>query len=499
MKTKASTRAARAVATVTASILTGVVSIATAATITFIGNEDGVDPTYRTQRWSGSWEPKTFDIGGEKYGTAGYYSIRPVIGTPGWDGVGANNDLGISFPDSPTLYVKPAFLAANPLGGAGTIGYLNGFSTFLLPDGVNAAGQGLLSLTMTPAGGTGPGGVSTDCAQAFSFTLSQAARFRLGVAVDTAGDGLYSADWVAVSNVTAGTVWSAQLTRDGVPDMPLFDIEGASGDQFTVSMHQTAGTGGSVSVFALITFDLTKVVYAGAETGGSGTGYTVENWSNAGQPKTFDVGGTDKFGTAGFYQFRPSDGTAIYEGVGDGNDLGITAGAWPTLCSTPAFLTANPAGGAGTYVNFGGYPSFRGPDGASLFQQGGLSLTLSYSGTAPSGAGNYANGLSFSLKDSVKTAHFRLGLAVDTVGVGTYAPNYVAISNTVAGTVFSAALSRDGVCDMVFFDIYGTGGESYVASLWQTVGAGPAAFGLVTFDLIEPVVYASKGTMVLVY
>jgi hypothetical protein len=56
--------------------------------------------------------------------------------------------------------------------------------------------------------------------------------------------------------------------------------------------------------------------------------------------------------------------------------------------------------------------------------------------------------------------------------------------NTVEA--FSDALTRDGIADMVFFDISGNAGDVFEVNLWQTnslIGVdGPIAFALVTFD-----------------
>jgi hypothetical protein len=157
----------------------------------------------------------------------------------------------------------------------------------------------------------------------------------------------------------------------------------------------------------------------------------------------------------------------------------------PTLYSTPTFLTGNPLGGDGTYVNFGGYSIYRGPDGSSLWRQGALSLNLPNAGTSIGGAGNWGSLISFTLNTTV---NFRIGFAVDSVGTPTYAPNYVSVYNAGTGTVYSTALTRDGVPDMALFDISGVSGDSFAVALWQNApNTGPAALSLVTFDVIpEP-------------
>jgi len=233
------------------------------------------------------------------------------------------------------------------------------------------------------------------------------------------------------------------------------------------------------------------ITSVGTEIGGVGNSFTVENWSNAAVAKTYDIGGTEKYGTAGYYQLLPNTGQNFSEGAADGNDLGLTLvgplpdGQSTTLYSTPSFLTGNPLGGAGNYVNFGGYSVYRMPDGVNLRQQGALSLNLTNGGTNPNGAGVWANVMSFSLNTDIS---FRMGFAVDSVGSGTFAPNFVSIYNVDTGSVFSSALTRDGVPDMAFFDISGVNGDSFAVALWQnSPDTGPAALSLVTFDVIpEP-------------
>jgi hypothetical protein len=100
--------------------------------------------------------------------------------------------------------------------------------------------------------------------------------------------------------------------------------------------------------------------------------------------------------------------------------------------------------------------------------------------------------LQFTLGASAK---FRIGLAVDSVADGNYAPNYVGIYNTSTGTVLSAALTRDGTPDMVFFDITGNAGDAFTVALWQNTGSqSVAALSLVTFDpqVLPTVSYVGK-------
>jgi hypothetical protein len=241
----------------------------------------------------------------------------------------------------------------------------------------------------------------------------------------------------------------------------------------------------SALVFMPIVGTAQIINYVGSETGSPANGFSVQNWSNPGVAKTWDIGGTDVYGTAGYYQIRPTLQTSpsnVNEPVGAGNDLGILAVSNPTLFSLPSFLSSA-TGAAGTFVNFGGYADYRGPDGLTLYRNGALSVSVNqgpFNSPAGSDASYFGIAMSFTLNS---TANFRLGLAVDSVGSGTFAPNYISI-----GGVFSDALTRDGSADMAFFDIQGTSGDTLNVALWQNTGTqSVAALSLVTYDVIpEP-------------
>lgn len=235
------------------------------------------------------------------------------------------------------------------------------------------------------------------------------------------------------------------------------------------------------------------ITYVGSETGSPGNGYSVQNWSNPGVSKVYDIGGSEVYGTAGYYQIRPTLNSApsnVSEPAGAGNDLGTSALLDPTLFSLPSFLSSA-TGDAGNFVNFGGYSIYRGPDGSTLYRQGALSVSVNngpFDSPAGGNASYFGTAMNFTLNSTV---NFRLGLAVDSVGSGDYAPNYVSIYNPVTGGVFSDALTRDGSADMAFFDISGTNGDSFTVALWQNVGEQPggqvAALSLVTYDVVpEP-------------
>jgi hypothetical protein len=252
-------------------------------------------------------------------------------------------------------------------------------------------------------------------------------------------------------------------------------------------------SGAIIFLFAAHSSNGQSVTYVGSETGLPANGYSVQNWSNPGVAKAYDIGGSEVYGSAGYYQIRPtpnSSPTDVSAAVGGGNDLGILALSNPTLFSLPSFLSSA-TGDAGTFVNFGGYSIYRGPDGSALYRQGALSVAVNngpFNSPAGQNASYFGTAMNFTLNSSVS---FRLGLALDSVGSGAYAPNYVGIYNALTGSVFSEVLTRDGNADMAFFDISGTGGDTFTVALWQNVGEQPggqvAALSLVTYDVIpEP-------------
>jgi hypothetical protein len=246
---------------------------------------------------------------------------------------------------------------------------------------------------------------------------------------------------------------------------------------------------------------MAAITYVGTETTSAGNGFLVPNWSNASVAKNYDIDGNNEYGSAGYYQIRPMPwdpgAGSIGQSVDTDNNLGISAGSNPTLSLAPVFLNSI-TGGAGTYVNYGGYPIFRGPDGSALYRQGSLSVSVGAPNgpyNTPSGTNNGYFGQAFSFTVGTATT-FRIGVTVDTAANGAYAPDYVSIYSSSTGTIFSNQLTRDANADMAIFDITAGAGESFTAAVWQLNGTQSVApFGLITFDVIpEP----SSGLLALV-
>jgi hypothetical protein len=241
-----------------------------------------------------------------------------------------------------------------------------------------------------------------------------------------------------------------------------------------------------------------SIVYGGTQTGGAANGRVVENWSNAGVPKPHDSDGDNKYGSAGYVQFRPwgpwtggeggfPGAAVISEGIADGNDLGTASATAPTVLSQPSFVSGLYQGGAAAnghaFVSFPSYPVFTNPDGMGLSRQGGISLPVPGSGPSPAGSGNWGNAVIFQLS---QTKSFRLGVVVDAVGDGgIYAPDYVTVYSVARNkTFYSAPLVRDGNPDIVFFDIEGTAGDTLAVAVWRSQYVNPGDSGIIALSML---------------
>lgn len=256
-----------------------------------------------------------------------------------------------------------------------------------------------------------------------------------------------------------------------------------------------------VAAFAMATENIGSAVsinYVGTEPGDAASGFATQNWSNSAVAKLYATGTSNTYGKNGYWQIRPTTGAGIFEAVAAGNDLGTSAGSFPTLWtgSNPSFISSI-QGAGGTYVNFGVYPVFRGPDGSALYQQGGLSVPVAEGPYGTPGVPTYAGQtLSFTLTYS---GTVRVGFAVDTTETAAYAPNYVGIysPDLNPSTTLSSALTRDRIPDLAVFDIVNPTGQTFFVAQWQTAGTqNVSVMSLVTFDLI-PAAVPEPSTVVL--
>lgn len=259
---------------------------------------------------------------------------------------------------------------------------------------------------------------------------------------------------------------------------------------YEISLNPTNGFSTSLSVSLVSAADNasnygsgstnTTIAYVGSEAGSP-----VQNWSDPIVAKSYTTGGNLVYGTAGYYQIRPTPSASpsnVEQSTSAGNDLGVSATNNPTLYAMPSFASSV-AGGAGNFVNFGPYPVFSGPSGSVPFRQGALSVSVN-AGPFDSPAGTNASYFGVPFEFTMATSgRFRIGVVVDAVADGTFSPNYVSLYSPSTGTVFSAALVRDGTPDMVFFDVTAQAGDTFNLGLWQNTGTqSVAALSLVTFD-----------------
>ncbi len=228
--------------------------------------------------------------------------------------------------------------------------------------------------------------------------------------------------------------------------------------------------------------------YVGTEPGDAATGYATANWSNSAITKLYATGTSNTYGKNGYWQIRPMPyppSSTIHSPAGAGNDLGVSAGSFPTLSSGTSALIGSMTGGAGDYVNFNNYAIYRGPNGSAFYTQGGLSVPVNQGPyNTPSGTNNGYFGITstFTLTYS---GTVRVGIAVDSVADGAYAPDYVGIYSEATGTVYSSALTRNGTPDMAVFDIVNPASQTFTVSQWQLAGTQSAsAMSLMTFDVI---------------
>jgi hypothetical protein len=218
-----------------------------------------------------------------------------------------------------------------------------------------------------------------------------------------------------------------------------------------------------------------SVTFAGLETNTA----AITAWSSTNVSKSKSVTAYRKYGVSGYAQIKPGS-SQISQSV-NANNIGISAPN-PTLVKLPDFLSSI-GSGAGTLVNFPGYPTFLGPDGVTQYRQGSLSVGVNQGPfTSPSGNSYYGYLAKLTLNRAVS---FRVGVVTDAVAAGQYSPDHVQVYNATSGGVFSSALSKDAAPNMAFFDITGVAGDQFDINLWQVSGSqSVAAAALITFDEI---------------
>jgi hypothetical protein len=239
----------------------GLASQGLAVTINYVGTEPGDSASgFATANWSNSAIAKLYATGtSNTYGKNGYWQITPIpnpASTTISTSVGAGNDLGVSVGSFPTLTSGTPSFINSISGAAGSLVNFGGYALYRGPDGSALYRQGALSVSVGSGPFNTPSGANTGYfGETLSFSLTYSGTVRVGFAVDSVGSASFAPDYVGIFSSATGTVFSSVLTRNGTPDMAVFDIVNPAGQTFTVAQWQLAGTQ-SVSAMSLVTFDV---------------------------------------------------------------------------------------------------------------------------------------------------------------------------------------------------------------------------------------------------
>ena len=225
------------------------------ADVAFVGVEGGAPPNFQAQRWSLASEPKSLAVAGNIFGSSGYYLLAPGAEMASKPVVSSD----INLTDCNTAIRRPDFVAMHPVAVAGGTWVNEVGNSLVTKPEPNAPEDAWRVGGITAAVGavTQSAGVDTRMVNAFSFKLVANEKFRLGIMVDALGGGGASApDYVSVSEGGNQKAFnSTALTRDGIPELVLFDINGKAGATYTVTLHRKTPADGVVLGFSMITFD----------------------------------------------------------------------------------------------------------------------------------------------------------------------------------------------------------------------------------------------------
>jgi hypothetical protein len=236
------------------------------ATVSYVGTESSTAASnYAVHHWSLASVAKQYDFdGNNKYGSAGYYQIRPMpAGSANLsEGIGNANLLGTDAGSNATLYSTPSFLLTSPttnpvgiLGKTGSLVNFNGYPNFFDPTGTTTYRQGALSVALSNGPFNTPSGSNTGhFGEIFQFTVSVPTTFRIGITVNAVGNG-FAPDYVSIYNNAIGSTYSTVLTRDGQPDMAIFEINALAGETYSAALWRVGGNPDTNAAFSMITFD----------------------------------------------------------------------------------------------------------------------------------------------------------------------------------------------------------------------------------------------------
>jgi len=233
---------------------------ASAAVVTYIGTESSsAGNNYVVHHWSLASVSKQYDFdGNNRYGSAGYYQIRPMPTSSGaanlFESAGNGNLLGTNAGSYGTVYSQPSFIGSIT-GKAGSFVNFDGYSNFVEPNSANAQRMGALSVAMSNGPFNTPSGSNTGYfGESFQFTVSVPTTFRIGITVNAVGNG-FAPDYVSIYNNQTGSTYSTLLTRDSNPDMAIFEINALRDETYTAALWRVSGNPDTSAAFSMITFD----------------------------------------------------------------------------------------------------------------------------------------------------------------------------------------------------------------------------------------------------
>jgi hypothetical protein len=220
------------------------------------------------------------------------------------------------------------------------------------------------------------------------------------------------------------------------------------------------------------------ITFVGVESGAA-PDFKAQRWSLRTQPKELAVK-NDIHGGSGHYVLAP--GVDVHHPEVDPARID----SFGTVILKPDFLKAHPRPVAGKWVNANGYALVTKPfaaNQADAFRIGSISVRVDAS---PDAEMLTSEAFSFELATD---AEFRLGIMVDALDSGDYAPDFVSVSLDGSDdfSINAPELTRDRSPDLVLFDIKGKAGESYTISLHrkQSDTEVVMGFSLITFDRLS--------------
>ena len=235
----------------------GALAIPAQAAVTFVSSLQN-DSSSEISSWSATGTAKSADLDGNNY-----------YGSDGYSWMNASGSGGVTTALTSLVESAPSYTSGITYTGSGTGSTSYSGSHGPLTDNrLIPAGTGIDDVSVGYAGinyaGTATG--ATVLQEIFSYTMNRnmavGETIRLGVVLDSFGDGsnIVGADSLRI--VAGGTADATGVTRSGVMDMYFFDITGlSSGDEIQIwgaNATETTGALNSITISG-VTFDSVAV------------------------------------------------------------------------------------------------------------------------------------------------------------------------------------------------------------------------------------------------